>query len=338
MSTRIGIVGFGRIGRSIFRLGHKRPELDFVVICDDADPRSLVYILNNSTIEGPLRGAAELNGNYIECHRQRARVLKESRPGHIPWDAFGVDVVIECTGKYRRRDELALHLDAGAKSVILSTPPADEIDGIFVRGINCEAITGKEEIISCGSSSVHALALICKILDEAAGIEKASMTTVHAYTGDQTLSDNARPGQRWSRSAAQNIIPNTTWAPAVVQAVLPRLAGKIDGLALNVPVPAGSNIDLVAQLAKPLSAGEINAAVRAASEGALMGLVRYTDEPIVSSDVIGDEHSVVFDANATIAMASGLTKTLGWFDNGWAYAARMLETALKLSERQGGAS
>jgi glyceraldehyde 3-phosphate dehydrogenase len=319
-------------------MGHKRPDLEFAVICDDADPRSLVYLLNNSTIEGPFHGEAKLNGNYIECHGQRARILSESEPGHIPWDAFGVDVVMECTGRNRTRAALQPHIDAGAKSVLLSTPPEDEIDGIFVRGINCDSITGSEKIISCGSSSVHALALICKILDEAAVIEAASMTTVHAYTGDQTLSDNARPGQRWSRSAAQNIIPNTTWAPDVVQKVLPALKGKIDGLALNVPVPAGSNIDLVAKLVKPLGIEEINAAVLAASEGAMKGLVRYTDEPIVSSDAIGDNHSVVFDSTATIAMGNGLTKTLGWFDNGWAYAARMLETALKLTERQGGAS
>jgi len=243
---------------------------------------------------------------------------------------------VECTGRFRSRLDAEKHLAAGAKCVILSTPVLDAADSIVVRGVNCGTITGRERVISCGSSSVQALALMAKVLDEAAGIEFGSMTTVHAYTGDQQLSDTAKPGLRWSRSAAQNIIPNTTWAPAVVEAVLPRLKGKLQGLALNVPVPAGSNIDLVTQLNKPFSAAEVDAAFKAASEGGLKGLMRYTEEPIVSSDAIRENATVVIDATATLSMAGGFVKTLGWFDNGWGYAARMIETAQLWADRRKG--
>lgn len=327
MAIRIGIVGFGRVGRSLFRIGYDQPDLEFAAICDSAEQQSLVYLLNNSSIEGKFKAEAELSGNYLVCGRQKARMLAESAPGHIPWDVLGVDVVIECTARHRSRAEMEKHLDAGAKLVITSTPALDLGIPTVVLGINEGSITGRERVVSAGSSSVHALSLMLKVLEEAAGVEFASMTTVHAYTGDQTLADTARPGLRWSRSAAQNIIPNVTWAPSVAEKLFPSLEGKIQGLALNVPVAAGSNIDLVAQLKKPLTKDEVNAAFKAAADGPLKGLVGYTDEPIVSSDAIGDPRSVIFDATATLSMTGGMIKALGWFDNGWAYAARMLETA-----------
>lgn len=331
MPARIGIVGFGRIGRSLFRMGYNMPGVEFAAICDSAEPESLAYLLNNSSIEGKFEEEAKLDGNYLTCKGQRSRMLMETDPGHVPWDALGVDVVIECTSKHRTKVEMERHLKAGAKLVLMSTPAAEEGIPTIVRGINCESTTGAETIVSCGSSSVHALALMCKVLEEAAGIELASMTTVHAYTGDQTLSDTARNGLRWSRSAAKNIIPNHTWAAAITEKLIPSMAGKIQGLALNVPVAAGSNIDLVTKLKKPLTKEEVNAAFQAASVGGLKGLIRYTDEMIVSSDAIGDPHSVIYDSNASIVMSGGMVKTLGWFDNGWAYAARMIETALLIS-------
>lgn len=336
MAIRIGIVGFGRIGRALYRLGYNRPGVEFVVICDAAEPESLAYLLNNSTVEGPFEAQARLEGNHLACGVQRSRLLRETEPGMIPWDCFGVDLVLECTGCHRERADLELHLGAGAARVLLSTPAADSVDRTVVLGINDREVTGRERIVSCGSSSVHALALIAKILHEAGTIESASMTTVHAYTGDQQLSDMAKAGLRWSRSAAQNIIPNRTWAPGVVTELLPELAGRLDGIALNVPVAAGSNIDLVAKLGKPLTAGEVNGAVRAAAEGPLRGLVEYTEELIVSSDVVGNTCSALFDASATMVLPGGLVKTLTWFDNGWAYAARMLETAELLAARAEG--
>ncbi len=328
MGIRLGIVGFGRIGRSIFRLGYDMPGVEFAVICDSSDPEALTYLLNNSTIEGKFEGAATLEGNHILCGSQKARLLGEFQPGLIPWDIFEVDVVLECTGRFRSRSELSKHIDAGAGAVLLSTPALDEVDATIVRGINCKSIKGSEQIISCGSSSIHALGLMAQVLNNLVPIELGTMTTVHAYTGDQRLSDMARKELRWSRSAAQNIIPNATWATEELEALIPEFAGKFQGLALNVPVPAGSNIDLVTKLSHPTSVEEINSAFKRASQNELEGLMRYTEEPIVSSDAIGDTHSVIIDATATISMEGGLSKTLGWFDNGWAYASRMLETAL----------
>ena len=336
MTIRVGIVGFGRIGRSLFRLGHDLPGIEFVAVCDEADPASLVYLLNHSTVEGAFEPQATLEGNRILCAGRETRLLGESTPGHIPWDAMGVDVVLECTGRFRNRDALQLHLDAGAHWVILSTPPVDAIDYTLVAGINEDQLTGEERIVSCGSSSVHALALTAKLLHEAGTIRMASMTTVHAYTGDQQLSDVAKPGLRWSRSAAQNIIPNATWAPQVVETLLPELAGRIDGLSLNVPVAAGSNIDLTVQLEKLLTAEQVNRAVEQAARERYVGLIRYTEEPIVSIDVVGDTHSAIFDAAATLSLGNGMVKTLTWFDNGWAYAARMLEAAQLLAKREQG--
>lgn len=336
MPTRIGIVGFGRIGRSLYRQGFDKPGIEFVAIGDSAEPQALAYLLNNSSIEGRFREEAVLSGNYLYCGGQKTRVIPESAPGHVPWDSLGVDVIIECTSKHRTVADMEKHLAAGAKLVVMSTPALDEAIPTFVIGINELAVTGRERIVSCGSSSVHALALMARVFEEAVGIEHASMTTVHAYTGDQTLSDSARSGLRWSRSAAQNIIPNITWAPSIVEKIIPQLAGRIQGLALNVPVAAGSNIDLVAKLAEPLDKNQVNALFKKASEGELKGLLGYTEEPIVSSDVISDPRSVVMDATATLSMAGGMVKALGWFDNGWAYASRLLETAELISGKSGG--
>lgn len=336
MPTRIGIVGFGRVGRSLYRQGYDKPGIEFVAIGDSAEPQSLAYLLNNSSIEGRFKDEAVLSGNYLYCAGQKTRVIPESGPGHIPWDALGVDVVIECTSKHRALPEMEKHLEAGAKLVVMSTPALDETIPTFVIGVNELAVTGRERIVSCGSSSVHALALMIRVFEEAVGIEYASMTTVHAYTGDQTLSDTARPGLRWSRSAAQNIIPNVTWAPSIIEKIIPSLAGRIQGLALNVPVAAGSNIDLVAKLAEPLNKDDVNALFRKASEGELKGLLGYTEEPIVSSDVISDPRSVVMDATATLSIGGGMVKALGWFDNGWAYASRLLETAELITGKSGG--
>ncbi|PLX41051.1 MAG: type I glyceraldehyde-3-phosphate dehydrogenase [Deltaproteobacteria bacterium] len=327
MSLKVGIVGFGRIGRALFRLGFDRPGIEFVAICDDGDADSLLYLLNHSTVEGAFDSPARLVGNHIVDGSQRARIMKQSKPGAVPWDSLGVDYVFDCTGEYRTEKELSKHCEAGARLVISSTPSSDASIPVIVRGVNCAGVTGDEVIISCGSSSIHALSLVLKVLIDGPGVDAATMTSVHAYTGNQHLSDSASVSLRWSRSAAQNIIPNETWAPEVASSLLPKLNGKIDGLALNVPVAAGSNIDLVTKLGKALSVEEVNALFLEASQGAMKGLMGYTDAPIVSSDVIGDRHSALFDSNATLSMESGLVKTLAWFDNGWAFAERMLETA-----------
>lgn len=327
MSTRLGISGFGRIGRNLLRIGYSQPDLEFVAISDVADLESLAYLFAHGTIEGRFPAPVRVDGHTLQVGDRSIRYIRNSTPGVIPWDVLGVDIVLECTGRFRRREELQRHLDAGAKKVILSTPALDGVDRTIINGVNDAELRAADCIVSNGSSSSHALALVLKILSDAAGVEWALMTTVHAVTGDQRLSDTAQPGPRWSRSAAKNIIPNTSWAPQAVEQMLPQLYGRLRGLALNVPVMVGSNIDLVAGLRSPLSAAELNALMRKAATGAYAGLLDYTDEPIVSSDVKGNLASAVHDASATMELGGGIVKTLTWFDNGWAYAARMLELA-----------
>jgi glyceraldehyde 3-phosphate dehydrogenase len=330
MTVRLGISGFGRIGRNLFRIGYNRPEFQFMAVSDVAELESVAYLLQHATIERRFQEEVRVDGNYLIAGPQRVRYVRESTPGVIPWDLLGVDVVLECTGKFRTRAALQQHLDSGAKKVLLSTPAVDEIDRTVVNGVNDEALQPGDRLVSNGSSSSHALGLLTKILHDAVGVERAMMTTVHAFTGDQQLSDTAKPSLRWSRSAVSNIIPNTTWAPRAVETMIPELRGKIAGMALNVPVAAGSAIDLTAQLKKPLSVAEVNGLVREAAAGKYKDLVCYTEEPIVSSDVIGNYCSAVFDASATMVSGSGLVKVLVWFDNGWAYAARMLELARRM--------
>ncbi len=331
MSVNLGIMGFGRLGRNMFRLGYDRPDVNFVAVSDIADADSLAYLLQRSTVEGDFPATVKQDGRYIIAGDQRTRVLHGSRPGEVPWDVLGVDIVIEATGMFRTRAELQKHIDSGAKAVILSTPAIGEIDRMVINGINDDELTAGDRIISNGSSSCHALAIILKALGEKLTVRRAVMTTVHAYTSDQQLSDSAKPGLRWSRSAAENIIPNHSWAPTAVEMLMPELRGKIYGMALNVPVPAGSNIDLVMEVDRDLSAADLNEIVREQAEGAYKGLLGYTDEPIVSSDVIGNSNSAVFDAQATLALDGGLIKCLVWYDNGWGYAYRLLETAQKLA-------
>jgi glyceraldehyde 3-phosphate dehydrogenase len=264
--------------------------------------------------------------------RQRSRLLRGVAPDEMPWDAYGVDVVVDSTGAYRTRAQLQGHLDSGAQRVVLSTPALDEIDRTIVHGVNDGSLRPDDRIVSCASSTTHALGLLIKILDEALGVERAMMTTVHAYSSDQKLSDTITPNPRRSRSAAENLIPNWTWSPGVLVEMMPHLKGKVDGMAVNVPVPNGSNLDLSTQLRKSASAEEVNAAVRAAAEGPLSRYLDYAVDPIVSSDVIGNDHSAVFDSLATLALPSGLVKTVTWYDNGWGYAARILDTVVTLGQ------
>jgi glyceraldehyde 3-phosphate dehydrogenase len=331
MAVRIGIMGFGRLGRNMFRIAHDDPNFDFVAVSDLADAESLRYLLQYSTIEGEFASEVRLEGSYLVAGRQRTRVMNVPHPGDIPWDILGADIVIEATGQFRHRAVLQRHLDSGAKRVILSTPALDPIDRMVINGVNDQELSPEDRIISGGSSSCHALALLLKILHEKVGVKRATMTTVHAYTSDQQLSDTAKPGLRWSRSAAQNIIPNQSWAARAVEDIIPDLRGKLSGMALNVPVPAGSNIDLVSVLARPLSAEEVNTIIQEAAAGPYQGLIQYTDEPIVSSDVVGNPHSAIFDAKATLSLDNGMVKTVVWYDNGWGYAYRMLELAQLLA-------
>ncbi len=330
MSIRMGIMGFGRIGKNLFRQACKREDIDIVAISDLGTPESMAYLLEYDTIYGRFPGEVVLDGKHLRAGTQSPRLLKGTIPEDMPWDAYGADVVIESTGVFRYRAELEGHLNAGAKAVILTTPAIDGIDRTVVHGVNDSTLQSSDRIVSCASTTTHALGLMIKILDEAVGIEHAMMTTVHAYSSDQKLSDSVTPNLRRSRSAAENLIPNWTWSPGIVELMMPHLKGKIDGMAINVPVPNGSNLDLTTHLKRGMTVEAVNEIVREAAEGSLKPYLEYADEPIVSSDVVGNEHSAVFDSLATIALPGGTVKTITWYDNGWGYASRILETACTL--------
>ncbi len=331
MSLKLGIMGFGRLGRNMFRIAHDDPDVTFAAVSDVADAETLVYLTKHTTVEGLFEGDLKQDGHTLVTEHQRTRVVHGTRPGEVPWDVLGADIVIEATGQFRTRRVLERHLEAGAKAVLLSTPSVGEIDRMVINGVNDNELTAEDRLVSNGSSSCHALALVLKVLHEEVGLKRATMTTVHAYTSDQQLSDSASADLRWSRSAAQNIIPNSSWAPKAVMKLIPELEGKVDGIALNVPVQAGSNLDLVVELEKPLTAEEYNEIFATAADGKYKGLLGYTTEPIVSSDVIGNPHSGVIDSLATLSLNNGLIKSIVWYDNGWAYAYRLLETAKKMA-------
>lgn len=333
---RVGIMGFGRIGRNIFRQVHECDDIEVVAISDLSEPEALAYALEYDTIYGGFPGKVELDGKYLLASRQRSRLLKGTRPDEMPWDAFEVDVVIEATSVFRHRADLQGHLDSGARRVILSTPALDSIDRTVLHGINHDRLVPEDRIISCSSATTVALGLILKILDDAVGVQRAAMTTVHAYSSDQKLADTVAENPRRSRSAAENLIPNWTWAPSVIEQVLPQLAGKIGGMAVNVPVPNGSNLDLVTQMSTPVSPADVNEAVREAARDSYSPWVEFTDEPLVSRDVIGNPHSAVFDSLATVVVHGNLVKTITWYDNGWGYAARIVDTIRALAALDNG--
>lgn len=323
--VRIGLFGFGRIGRNIFRQGYSNPNYQFKAICDLGNPESLHYLLMRDSVHGPMKEEAKLNGNYLTIGDQNVRLINGGKPGTIPWDALGVDLVIDSTGKFNTSEDLKLHLRSGAKRVICTTTPIDPIDRVVVRGITDDRIKQEDQIISATSSTTQVLALMLNILDENFGVKKAMMTTVHAYTSDQPLADAFHSDLRRSRSAVENIIPNKTSAPEVVVRVFPEFKGKVEGVAFNVPVPDGSCVDLTTELEKVPTVEEVNAVVKKAAEGRLKGIVNYTEDPIVSSDVIGISHSMVFDSQATMITGNKLVKTICWYDNGWGFSNRILE-------------
>ena len=329
---KIGIVGFGRIGRNIFRIGYDNPNYEFVAISDLGQPEVLHYLLVRDSVHGIMKEDVLLDGNHLVVKEQNVRLLIGGSPGTIPWDAYDVDFVIDSPGQYRRAKDMQNHLDAGAKRVIVTIPPVDPIDRVVIYGVNHKDIQASDRIISTTSSTTQVLGLMLKILDEKFGVERLMMTTVHAYTSDQPLADSVRSDLRRSRSAVENIIPNSTPSPEIVEELMPKFKGKIDGIALNVPVADGSCIDFVTELTNMPSVEETNLAVKEAAEGELKGIIGYTEDPIVSSDVIGVSESMIYDAQATMITGNQLMKTLCWYDNGWGFSKRILELIDAYSE------
>ncbi|MDO9172213.1 MAG: type I glyceraldehyde-3-phosphate dehydrogenase [bacterium] len=332
---RVAINGFGRIGRAVFRLLNSMPEVEVVAINDLADPAALAYLLRHDTVMGPFQGAAAMDGDMMVTRSQRVKMTQVADPRQLPWRELGIDYVVEATGRFRKRAEIAQHIEAGAKKVLLTVPSKDEIDATIVLGVNDEDLKPEHQIVSNASCTTNCLAPLAYVLDKEFGIEYGLMTTVHAYTNDQRLADVPHSDWRRSRAAAENTIPTTTGAARAVGKVLPKLKGKLDGLAMRVPVPDGSVVDLVTIMSRDVTVAQVCDAVRAHAESArFRNILRYAEEPLVSSDIVGDPHSSIFDAEYTSVIGGNMLKTLSWYDNEWGYSNRVVDL-LKLMERIG---
>lgn len=323
---KIAINGFGRIGRAVFRLLNNRPGVEVVAINDIADPLALAYLLRHDTVMGPFQGIAEVTGDVMKTRHQTVKMTAIPEVAQLPWRELGVDFVVEATGRFRKKDQIAVHLAAGARKVLLTVPAKDEIDATIVVGVNNEALRPEHKIVSNASCTTNCLAPLAYILDKEFGIEHGMMTTVHAYTNDQRLADVPHSDWRRSRAAAENTIPTTTGAARAVGKVLPQLKGKLDGMAIRVPIPDGSVVDLVTVMKKPVTAAQVNEAVRIASATPrLRSVLRYSEDPLVSSDIVGDPHSCIFDAEYTQVIDGTMLKTLSWYDNEWGYSSRVVD-------------
>ena len=325
MSIRVAINGFGRIGRSVFRLLSRQDSIEVVAINDLFDNEVLSYLLQYDTIMGTFDKEVRYDDTNIYVDGRSIQRTQIRNPRELPWKELGIDVVVEATGIFRSREQLNAHLEAGAKRVLLTVPPKDEIDAMVVIGVNDDILREEHRIVSNASCTTNCLAPISKVLDDAFGIVNGIMTTVHAYTNDQRLADVPHTDFRRSRAAAENIIPTTTGAARAVGKVLPHLNGKLDGMAARVPVADGSIVDLTLKLMKPPSREELNAVVKAAAEGPLTNILEYSNNAVVSSDIIGNPHSSIFDSLVTQASGDGYARVLCWYDNEWGYSNRCVD-------------
>ena len=325
----VALFGFGRIGRNLFRLALNDPQINVVAISEKTHIETLHYLLVRDSVHGLLDTDIKHNGDSLLVGKNKVDVLDGGKPGNVGWNQVNADVIIDATGKYLKRKQLEKHIEDGAKKVIVTGTPDDKIDRIVIPGINDNTIMQSDQIISTTSSTTQVLALMVKILNQHYGLKRAMMTTVHAYTSDQPLTDAFGIDLRRSRSAVENIIPNTSNAPKIVEMLMPEFKGKLDGLAFNVPVPNGSCVDLTTELDQMPSVEEVNEVLKEESINQLTGLIGYTDDPIVSSDVIGRDETMVFDAKATMITSDSLLKTICWYDNGWGFSKRILDIIKK---------
>jgi len=329
---RIAINGFGRIGRAVFRMLSQREDIEVVAINDVTPNETLAYLTRFDTVYGRFPGTVTLTGDTMAAGTQRVRMLEQRDPAKLPWRELHVDVVVEATGRFRRREECAWHVAAGAKRVILTVPAKDAVDAMVVVGVNDTILRPEHAIVSNASCTTNCLAPVAKVLHASFGIVKGVITTVHAYTNDQRLADVPHKDLRRSRAANENIIPTTTGAARAVGVVLPELRGKLDGIAMRVPVPDGSTVDLVAQLERPATVASINEAMKqAAASPPLDGILEYCEDPIVSSDIIQDSHSAVFDSLCTRVLGDRFVKLIAWYDNEWGYSCRVVDLIGKLA-------
>ena len=332
MSIKVGINGFGRIGRNVFRVIAEREDIDVLAINDLTDARTLSILLKYDSVHGRFNGEVGTKDNALVVKGKEIRLTKERDPASLPWKELGVEVVIESTGIFTTKADCEKHLEAGAKKVILSAPAKDQLDATIVMGINDNDLKPEHKIVSNASCTTNCLGPLVKVINDSFGIEKGLMTTIHAYTNDQKVADLMHSDLRRARAAAINIIPTTTGAAKAIGEVIPELKGKLDGMAMRVPVANGSVTDLVASVKKSVSIEEINNVIKAASENELKGILEYCEDPIVSSDIIDNAHSCIFDSLSTYVIGDNLVKVIGWYDNEWGYSNRMVDLTERIAK------
>lgn len=340
MAVRVGINGFGRIGRLAFRAMAARPEeFEIVAVNDLSEAPALSHLLKYDTVHGRFAGTVEVAGKDLSVNGKTVKVLSERSPANLPWEQLGVQVALESTGVFTKRESekggYGDHLKAGAKRVIISAPTKDEPDFMIVLGVNDDKLSADHRTISNASCTTNCLAPLVKVLHDTFGVNEGLMTTVHAYTNDQRINDLIHSDLRRARAAAANIIPTTTGAARAVGKVIPELNGRLNGFALRVPVPDGSIVDFVANLKKSVTTQDVNEAFKKAAEGNLKGILEYTEDPIVSSDIVGNPHSSIFDAQCTMVMPAdggNMVKVVSWYDNEWGYSSRTADLIARVAK------
>jgi len=335
---RIGLVGLGRVGRNLFRILHARPDARLVAVADATDVEQLEYLLRFDTLLGRFPHPLAVAEGLITAAGERTPLLAAAAPGELDWTALGVEVVIDASETPRSRAELEAHLARGAKRIVLCTPPKEAPDATVVMGINDDRLGAGDRIVSNASCTAHAAAPVLQVLAKGFGIERALLTTIHAYSNEQRLADVPAEDMRRGRAAAENIIPQATHAAEVLEGLLPELAGKLTAMALNVPVANGSAVDLVCWHSRDVTPDSVRAAFQAAAAGPLGRVLAYEDQPIVSSDILRSPYSATFDADATMTVGARVSKTLTWFDNSWAYSLRAIELAARLASMDRGSA
>jgi glyceraldehyde 3-phosphate dehydrogenase len=333
MSVKVAINGFGRIGRNVFKVISQRSDMEVVALNDLTDAKTLAHLLKYDSVYGKFAKEIAVSGDSIVVDGKTIKILSERDPKNLPWKELGVDVVIESTGVFRKREQIAMHIEAGAKKAILTVPSKDKIDNTIVLGVNDNDLKAEDLIVSNASCTTNCLAPIAKVLNDNFGIIEGLMTTIHAYTSDQNILDLPHSDLRRARAAALSIIPTTTGAAKAVGLVIPELDGKLNGLAMRVPTPTGSIVDLTVKLSKDVSIEEVNSAMKKAASGPMKGILEYCEDPIVSADVIGNSHSSIYDSLSLMKIGQGFFKILSWYDNEWGYSCRVVDLVkLMMSE------
>lgn len=332
MAIKVAINGFGRIGRLVLKASYKNPQVDIVAINDLTDAKTLAHLLKYDSVHGKFDGTVSVDGNYLVINGKKIEVFAQKDPALLPWGKLGVDIVVESTGKFRNREGMQKHITAGAKKVILTVPAdsKEDVDVTIVPGVNDEMLTKNSIFVSNASCTTNCLAPVAKVLNDNFGIKRGLMNTIHSYTNDQVILDFPHKDLRRARAAAVSIIPTKTGAAKAIGLVIPALDKKMDGFAMRVPTPDGSVVDLTCELEKPATKEEINAAMKAAAEGPMKGILEYTEDPIVSIDIVGNPHSSIFDAGMTKVLDGNFAKIISWYDNEWGYSCRVAELIVKM--------